>query len=115
MSIFWQVFFTAVLYVQSVLLDLLDQTLSTAMRVTSFFPFGNNFSNKKTSSRKKVLHPSALLRRVSRGAYLPVPAIRAIRAMDLKINEKAAIAQKQFMDKCAKLVEGVKLGFWPRK
>ena len=33
--------------------------------------------------------------------------------MDLKINEKAAIAQKQFMDKCAKLVEGVKLGFGP--
>lgn len=31
--------------------------------------------------------------------------------MDLKINEKAAIAQKQFMDKCAKLVEGVK-GEW---
>lgn len=61
-SIFWQVIFfvTAVLYVQSVLLNLLDQTVNTAVRVTFFVPFGNNFSHKKTSSRKNrfcILQP----------------------------------------------------------
>lgn len=29
--------------------------------------------------------------------------------MDLKINEKAAIAQKQFMDKASRLIDNVKL------
>lgn len=37
----------------------------------------------------------------------PAPSIRA---MDLKISEKSALAQKQFLDKASKLLANVCLG-----
>ena len=53
-SIFWQVIFfvTAVLYVQRVLLNLLDQTVNTAVRVTSLSLLATTFLTKRRAQEK---------------------------------------------------------------